>query len=60
MVKRLAVVELIPVAASIRSSNGPTAAMAGRRFSARAKMTTVSRKVAPRSASSGAFCMVGV
>ncbi|MNI36037.1 hypothetical protein D3C73_900770 [compost metagenome] len=48
VVSRLAVVESMPVAASIRSSSGPTAAIAGRRFSARAKMAATNNRPAPR------------
>ncbi|MGX5637705.1 hypothetical protein ACWKV8_15130 [Brevundimonas diminuta ATCC 11568] len=47
-VSRLAVVEPMPVAASIRSSRGPTAAIAGRRFSARAKMAAINSRPPPR------------
>lgn len=48
VVSRLAVVESMPVVASIRSSSGPTAAIAGRRFSARAKMAAINNRPAPR------------
>ena len=48
VVSRLAAVEPMPVALSIRSSSGPTAAIAGRRFSARATMAASNSSDAPR------------
>ena len=48
VVSRLAAVDPMPVAPSIRSSSGPTAAIAGRRFSARATMAASNSSDAPR------------
>ncbi|MNS84361.1 hypothetical protein D3C72_1181840 [compost metagenome] len=59
VVNRLAAVESIPVASSMRSSSGPTAAIAGRRFSARAKMAASSSKDAPRAGSASDRAVIG-